>query len=148
MDLLKLVQIGIGFNNDGTLSIYPGTFDFANDSGYGVVIFAYDETEDYYYDDDEIIGIVNPENSNEYVVTYSFEEGMYFIIYDYSNEIEFEVTVDPASGVTNDGSFADYFEYDMNTNMFRVKQDFEGTIYIKLIYGNDQIYVAITNPNP
>ena len=140
--------LGIGFNNDGTLSIYPGTFDFANDSGYGVVIFAYDETEDYYYDDDEIIGIVNPENSNEYVVTYSFEEGTWFIIYDFGDETQFEVSVDPASGVTNDGSFADYFEYDMNTNMFRVKQDFEGTIYIKLIYGNDQIYVAITNPNP
>ena len=140
--------IGVGFNDDMTISLYPGEYDFTGDSGYGLVIFSYDTDDDYYYDDGEEIGKVNPENSNEYMLTYSFEEGTWFIIYDYSDETEFKVTVDDASGVGDSHNFYDYFEYDMSNNMFRVKQSFEGTIYIKLSYGNDQIYVAITNPNP
>ena len=137
--------IGVGFNNDGTISIYPGTFDFTGDSGYGLVVFSYDDVDDYYYDDGEEVGELNA--SNEYVLTYYFDEGTWFIIYDFGEETKFEVTVDEYSGVVA-GDFTDYFEYDMNNNMFRVKQSFEGTIYIKLSYGNDQIYVAIANPNP
>ena len=125
---------------NNAVCVYYGSYDYS-DEGYGIGVLAYDEAENYYYLDDECIGYVNPSNESERVVEeYSFTEGTRFFIYDFTNETEFNVSVDPAS---IGGNYADYFENDAETKVFVVKQDFTGTIYIKLIQGNDQIYVGL-----
>ena len=138
--------LGIGLNGNNSISIYPGTYDFADDEGgYGLLILAYDDVENcYYLLDESNIGIVNPSNAQEYMVTVDFVEGTAFVIYDFSVETQLEVGVDEAS---IGGEYENYFQYDMNENVYVVKQDFTATIYIKLIQGADVIYVElVSNP--
>ena len=67
------------------------------------------------------------------------------MIFDFTNETRFVVSIDPAS---IGGEFADYFEYSDSAKAYVVKQDFKGAIYIKLSYGSDQIYVGKLAENP
>lgn len=132
--------------NDNVLSVYCGENAYEVDEGYGFIILTYDEAENRYYPDDYAIGEVNPSNENEYMILeYDFVAGTYFLIYDFTNETRFVVSIDPAS---IGGEFADYFEYSDSAKAYVVKQDFKGAIYIKLSYGSDQIYVGKLAENP
>ena len=127
---------------DNIITVICSENVFEDDEGFGIIVLTYDEADNRYYFYDECVGTVNPSNSSEYmVVEYGLAEGTIIYLYNFTAETDFALKYIDEYSIGHD--YSDYLEYDSELKAVVVKQDFTGTIIIKLSDGNDGIYVEL-----
>lgn len=71
-----------------------------------------------------------------------FQEGVRFFAYDYTNETDFAVAINPASF---GGEIDKYIEFDSAEGTYRVKKKFTGDVYIQLKWQQDRLYIGLVS---
>lgn len=82
----------------------------------------------------------------QYVVNaHKFRKGEVFSLYDFENKASWAVNIDGWSFGSPNGDGSNISKYLVkNASSYTVQKDFTATIYIKMSYGNDQIYFGLT----
>lgn len=71
-----------------------------------------------------------------------FQEGVRFFAYDFKNEVDFAVSINPASF---GGSIDEYIEYNSTEGTYVVKKKFTGDVYIQLKWQQDCLYIGLVS---
>ena len=152
MQVNKAKHLMFGAYVDGnSIKIFsmPNDFDM---TGYYIIILEYNEE----YHEYDVASLEEAEYFNEEdgytqyrILDFTFTNGMRFFIYDFNNEIAFFVPINGYSlggSSADDTAYAAYIEYNEEAQAYVIKQDFSGNIYLKLKYGEDNVYIGFVEP--
>ena len=130
------------YATDEGVEVYLEINEYDSEIAYGLAI-SYIDDEGYFSADAYYAGEDIGEDSgyHQYFIDDAyFYEGAYINAYDFINEREFAIEIDPWSFGQN---VSTYLEYDEELGAYLVKQDFTADVYIKLKYGEDKLYLEL-----